>query len=145
MNGVMVTVFLVLAVAFSILVSSPISHWAVAQIENTTLPENTNNTRQIINLKDNTITLINTTTNETIKTIPYTGNTGNTLANETLSGTAANMTANETLSGTAANMTANETLSGTAANMTANETLSGTAANMTANDNLTEKFRELGK
>jgi hypothetical protein len=127
MNGRLLIVILVLSGTFSILISSPISHWAVAQIQNTTLPENMNNTMRIINLKDNTITVINKTTNETISTMPYSGNTGN-------------MT-----SGTAANMTANETLSGTAANMTANETLSGTAANMTANDNLTEKFKELGK
>lgn len=48
----------------------------MAQIQNIT-PENTNNTRQFINLKNNTITVINTTTNEIIRTIPYTENTGN--------------------------------------------------------------------
>jgi hypothetical protein len=112
-------VFLVLSVALSILISSPISHWVMAQMQNTTLPENTNNTRMVLNLKDKTVTLINATTNETISV--------------------------KSVTEARKNMTANETLSGTAANMTANETLSGTAANMTANANLTEKFRELGK
>ena len=54
----------------------PFYHRAVAQIQNIT-PENTNNTRQFINLKNNTITVINTTTNEIIRSIPYTENTGN--------------------------------------------------------------------
>jgi hypothetical protein len=119
MNGALMGVFLVLGVALSILISSPISDWAMAQIQNTTLPENTNNTRMVLNLKDKTVTLINATTNETISVKPVTE--------------------------TRENMTANETLSGNAGNMTANETLSGNAGNMTANINLTEKFRELGK
>lgn len=118
-NNVLMTVFLVLSAAFSILIASPIFHWAMAQIQNTTLPETTNDTRRIINLKDNTITVINKTTNETISTTPYTGNTGN--------------------------ATPNESLSGTALNATPNETLSGNVGNMTTNDSLTEKFRELGK
>ena len=91
------TVFLVLSVAFSILISSPVSHWAVAQMQNTTLPQNTNNTKQIVNLKDRTITLVNTTTNETISVKPIPETTGNMTANKTLSGTAANMTANDNL------------------------------------------------
>jgi hypothetical protein len=48
----------------------------VAQIQNIT-PENTNNTRQFINVKNNTIRVINTTTNEIIRTISYTENIGN--------------------------------------------------------------------
>jgi hypothetical protein len=96
-NNVLMTVFLVLSFAFSILISSPVSHWAVAQMQNTTLPHNTNNTKQIVNLKDRTITLVNTTTNETISVKPIPETTGNMTANETLSGTAANMTANNNL------------------------------------------------
>ena len=75
MNGVLVTVFLVLGVAFSILISSLFYHWAVAQIQNTS-PENTNNSRQFANVKNNTVTVINTTTNEIIRTMSYTENTG---------------------------------------------------------------------
>ena len=76
MNGVLMTAILVLGIAFWILISYPFYHWAVAQVQNTT-PENTNNTRQFINVKNNTITVINTTTNEIIRTMPYTENTGN--------------------------------------------------------------------
>jgi len=61
----------------------PFYHRAVAQIQNIT-HENTNNTRQFINLKNNTITVINTTTNEIIRTIPYTENTGNMTAENTV-------------------------------------------------------------
>ena len=77
MNSLLATIFLLLSVAFSILITSHISHWVFAQIQNTTLPENTNDTRRIINVKNNTITVINTITNETISTMPYVENTGN--------------------------------------------------------------------
>ena len=83
MNGVLVTVFLVLGVAFSILISSLFYHWAVAQIQNTS-PENTNNSRQFANVKNNIVTVINTTTNEIIRSIPYTENTGNMTAENTV-------------------------------------------------------------
>ena len=82
MNGVLVAVFLVLGIAFSILISYPFYHWAAAQIQNIT-PENTNSTRQFINVKNNTITVINTTTNEIIRTMPYSENTGNMSAENT--------------------------------------------------------------
>ena len=55
----------------------------MAQIQNIT-HENTNNTRQFINLKNNTIIVINTTTNEIIRTIPYTESTGNMTTENTL-------------------------------------------------------------
>jgi hypothetical protein len=92
MISILLTIFILLGVAFSILVASHIFHWVIAQIQNTTLPENTNDTRRIINLRDNTITVINTTTNETIRTMPYLGNTGN-----MTSGNTGNMTTNDTL------------------------------------------------
>jgi len=132
MNRIMISSIIGLLSAFALLTPLVISHWTMAQIQNTTLPENMNDTRRIFNLKDNTITVINKTTNETISTMPYVRNIGN-------------MTANETLSPTTGNMTANETLSPTTGNMTANETLSPTTGNMTTKVNLTEKFRELGK
>ena len=119
MNAVLLKVFLVISVALSVLISSPISHWVVAQMQNTTLPENTNNTRMVLNLKDKTVTLINATTNETISVKP---------ATEKMQ-----------------NMTSNETLPGNAANMTSNETLPGSIGNVTSKANITEKFKELGK
>ena len=118
--------------AFALLTPLVISHWTMAQIQNTTLPENMNDTRRIFNLNDNTITVINKTTNETISTMPYIRNIGN-------------MTTNETLAGDTGNMTTNETLAGDTGNMTTNETLSPTTGNMTTKVNLTEEFRELGK
>src|SRR5215467_4389461 len=72
-----------LAIAISISASSIIFPWTFAQTQNKTSPGNSNDTRQIINLKDNTITLVNKTTNETISTTPYPAKTGNTTTNET--------------------------------------------------------------
>ena len=93
----MISSFIGLFSAFALLTPLVISHWTMAQIENTTLPENTNDTRQIINLTDNTVTLINTTTNETIGTMKYVGNTGNMTTNETLAADTGNMTTNQNL------------------------------------------------
>jgi hypothetical protein len=115
----MISSFIGLFSAFALLTPLVISHWAMAQIENTTLPENMNDIRQIIDLKDDTVTLINKTTNETISIRNLSEDTGN--------------------------MTTNETLAGDTGNMTTNETLSPTTGNITTKVNLTEKFRELGK
>jgi hypothetical protein len=132
MNAVLLKVFLLISVALSVFISSPIPHWGMAQMQNTTLPENTNNTRMVLNLKDKTVTLINATTNETISVKPTTE-------------TRENITSNETLPGSVGNITSNETLPGSVGNITSNETLPGSVGNMTSNINLTEKFGELGK
>ena len=86
-----------------------------------------NDTRQIINLKENTITLMNKTTNETISTAPYLSNTGNTITNETIN--------NMTSPGNTGSTITNETIN--------NMTSPGNTGNMSIN--LTEKFEALAK
>jgi len=111
--------FLGLAIAISISMSTIISPWALAQAQNETSPENKNDTRQIINLKDSTITLVNKTTNETLSTTPYPGKTDNTTTNETnkmiIPGKTSNTTTNETnkmiIPGKTSNTSINENLS----------------------------------
>jgi hypothetical protein len=103
----------------------------VSQAQDSTSPENADDTRMITNFKDRTITLLNTTTNEIISVRPFPEDIGNT-------------TTNQTLSGIAENTTTNQTLSGIAENTTTNQTLSGGARNMTSSEFLAEKFRELG-
>jgi len=78
----MITIGLVIALAQFI--PPIISDWTTAEAQNTTSSQNTNNTRMILNVKDNTVTLINATTNETISTRNLTEITGNTTTNETL-------------------------------------------------------------
>jgi len=85
MNQLLMTIFIGLIVVFALFISLVISDRTMAQAQNTTLPENTNNTRQILNLKDHTITLVNMTTNETISVKNYTGSETNLTTNETLS------------------------------------------------------------
>jgi hypothetical protein len=90
---------------------------AKAQIRTVPMPEN--GTRLLLNMKDQTQTLVNATTNETISVENFTFYKGN--------------------------ETTNETLPGNAANMTTNETFPGSIGNLTSKVNITEKFRELGK
>jgi hypothetical protein len=119
MKVISLTASLVLALAVSISVSSVISPWTLVHAQNKTSPENKNDTRQIINLKDNTITLVNKTTNETISTTPYPGKTGNSTINETnkmiLPGKTGDSTINETnkmiLPGKTGNISNTENLS----------------------------------
>ena len=94
---------LITGIAFSILIYS-VPHLVTAQSENKTSVDKANNTRQIINLEDNTITLIDNTTNKIISTMPYvaenvTANTSgnNTTKDTTLSVSAENDTTNKTL------------------------------------------------
>ena len=63
--------------------SSSVAHLVMAQSENKTSFDGKNNTRRIINLVNNTITVVDKTTNETISTMPFNPNTENTTANET--------------------------------------------------------------
>jgi len=112
------TILIGLTIAFAVPIPL-IVNLMMVQAQNATLPLNTNNTRAIWNLKNQTITLVNTTTNETISVNPFPEKVGN--------------------------MTTNETPSGSIGNMTTNETPSGSIGNMTTNDSLSEKFTELGK
>ena len=82
--------------------------------------QNTNNTKLIVNVKNHTISVVDTRTNETISTRSF--------------------------ATTPENMTTNNTLSGIEGNMTTNNTLSGILGNVSTNKiNLTEKFNSLGK
>jgi hypothetical protein len=98
------------SLALVLLAPSIIADWTIVQAQNTTLPQDTNDTRRVFNMIDNTVTLINATTNETISVMKFTTSAGNTTANETLPTSAGNTTANETLPTSAGNTTANETL-----------------------------------
>lgn len=82
--------------------------------------QNTNNTKLIVNVKNHTISVVDTRTNETISTRNF--------------------------ATTPEKMTTNSTLSGIEGNMTANSTLPGILGNAsTSKVNLTEKFSSLGK
>ena len=93
--------FLIVGLVFSLVVSFPLSHLALALLQNATSVEN--NTQEIINPKDKSMTLINKTTNETIGVMPYTGDKVNKSTNESIN--------NFTLLGTKGNITNNKTLS----------------------------------
>ena len=69
----------------------------MAQSQNTTLPQDTNNTRAIWNMKDRTITLVDPTTNETKIIGSFAVNTGNATTNETLTTNTGNATTNANL------------------------------------------------
>lgn len=87
--------------------------------------QNTNNTRAIINLKNHTITLIDTRTNETISVKNFTLSTGNNRTNETIG---------------------IQNISGNMGNTITNESKSTKNATENAeNVNLTEKFNALSK
>ena len=78
------TIFIGLTVSLALGIPLLIADWVMAQAPNTTLSQNTNNTRVIWNMKDHTITLVNTTTNETKSIGNFTVNPGNTTTNETI-------------------------------------------------------------
>jgi hypothetical protein len=118
MSRVLLTIFVGFTVGFVMLIPLT-AEWKMAQGQNTSLPENTNSTRMVLNLKDKTVTLINATTNETISVRNLAENTGN--------------------------MTTNQSLTTDNGNMTTNQSLTTDNGNMTTNQSLTEKFKELGK
>ena len=74
--------------------------------------QNTNNTKLIVNVKNHTISVVDTRTNETISTRNFATTPENMTTNNSLSGIEGNMTSNNTLSGIEGNMTTNNTLSG---------------------------------
>lgn len=114
MNRVLLTILVAFIFGFVMLIPL-IADWKMVQAQNTSLPENGNNTRMVLNLKDKTVTLINMTTNETISVRNLTENTGNITTNENL----------------------------TTEKITNNESLTTNAGNTTTNENLTEKFNVL--
>jgi len=84
MSSRSVTILLIFAITFSVLITSSIAKLVTAQGENKTNNVDNNNTRRIINLVNNTITIVDKTTNETISTMPYIANAGNDTSNSTL-------------------------------------------------------------
>jgi hypothetical protein len=60
-----------------------VAHLVIAKSENKTSFDGKNNTRRIINLVNNTITVIDKTTNQTVSTMPFTPFMKNTTNNET--------------------------------------------------------------
>src|SRR4249920_121727 len=115
-----ISLMVLIGVTVTFVLSAPflITGGMTAKAQIITVPMPANGTKLLLNMKDHTQTLVNATTNETIRVEKFIVIKGNETANETLPGNAANMTANETLPGNAANMTANETLPGSIGNMT---------------------------
>jgi hypothetical protein len=127
---------LTLAIAITI---PPIINLMMARAQNITLPQNTNDTKLIVSMKNHTLTFVNRTTNETIKVENFT--LGNATTNETLTTNKGNATTNETLTTNTGNTTTNENL--TPENTTIDETLTTNTGNTTTNENLTAKFNDL--
>ena len=98
----------------------------LVQAQNTTFSTNASDVKIIKNYTDRTLTLLNTTTNETISitSIPQEDE---------------NMTTNQTTQSNTENLTSNETLTH---KKTTNETLTTNTPN-TSNINLTDKFNTL--
>ena len=69
----------------------------MVQAQIITLPQNTNNTRVIVNMDNHTLTFVNATTNETISVKNFTLYRGNATTNETLPTNTGNTTTNENL------------------------------------------------
>ena len=107
-------IFMALTIVFSLFITT------LDRDKITGETQNTNNTKLIVNVKNHTISVVDTRTNETISTRNF--------------------------ATTPEKMTTNSTLSGIEGNMTANSTLPGILGNAsTSKVNLTEKFSSLGK
>jgi hypothetical protein len=104
---------LAITVTHVLVVIPLVDNWVMAQAQNTTTPENTTlpqkSTQKSI-IRDNILTVVNTTTNETIMVRNLTENAGNTTTNESLATNAGNATTNESLATNAGNATTNVNL-----------------------------------
>ena len=80
MNYIYLKFFLILSIILSILLSYA-AHLGLAQSENKTSSDDKNNTKRIFNLVNNTITVVDKTTNEIISTMPLNPNPENTTTN----------------------------------------------------------------
>jgi hypothetical protein len=104
---------LAVTVTHMLVVIPLVDNWVMAQAQNTTTPENTTlpqkSTQKSI-IRDNILTVVNTTTNETIMVRNLTENAGNTTTNESLATNAGNATTNESLATNAGNATTNVNL-----------------------------------
>jgi hypothetical protein len=129
MEGIKWTSFIVLTTLLTLVIQLLIINPVMAQDSNTTLAQNRNNTKLIVDLKNHTITTIDTTTNETISVKKFTPiEVANTTTNESLTTNSENATSN-------GNLAPEKT--------TINETLTTNSENATTNENLTAKFNAL--
>lgn len=128
MEGISWTSFIVLTTVVALVIQLLIISPVMAQGPNTTSAQNRNNTKLIVDLKNHTITLVNTTTNETISVKNLTPKAAvNTTTDENIITNAINATNG--------NLTPEKT--------TINETLTTNTENATTNGNLTAKFNAL--
>lgn len=102
MNGNWSTIFIGMHIALLLAVLTLSHGWTGVQAQNATSSD-TNDTRMILNMKDNTVTLLNTTSNETISIRNLTADSENTITNETKS--SSNVTENAENSTTDLNLT----------------------------------------
>ena len=129
MEGIKWTSFIVLPTLLTLVMQLFTINPVMAQDSNTTLAQNSNNTKLIVDLKNHTITTIDKTTNETISVKKFTPIE------------VANTTTNESLTTNIENATIDEIL--TPENTTTNETLTTNSENATTSENLTAKFNAL--
>lgn len=102
MNQNWLTIFIAMNIALLLSVLTLSHSWMGVQAQNTT-SSLANDTRMILNVTDNTVTLLNTTSNETISIRNLTTDSGNLIINETKSGS--NVTENAENSTTDLNLT----------------------------------------
>ena len=129
MESIKWTSLIVLPTLLTLVIQLLIINPVMAQDSNTPLAQNSNKTKLIVDLKNHTITTIDTTTNETISVKKFTPIE------------VANTTTNESLTTNIENATADEIL--TPENTTTNETLTTNSENATTSENLTAKFNAL--
>ena len=102
MNQNWLTIIIAMNIALLLSVLTLSHSWMGVQAQNTT-SSLANDTRMILNVTDNTVTLLNTTSNETISIRNLTTDSGNLIINETKSGS--NVTENAENSTTDLNLT----------------------------------------
>src|SRR5438093_1672975 len=121
MDRVILTIIIGITVTLGLAIIPVISYWLIAEgqyitmVENNTLPQKS--TKKMI-IRDNIVTVINTTTNETISVRNLTENAGNATTNQTLTTNGGNATTNQTLTTNGGNATTNQTLTTNGGNAT---------------------------
>jgi hypothetical protein len=132
MNQILLAILIAMTVTQVLVVLPLIDNWMIAKAQNTITPENKTSQEPAVKMiiKDNTVTVINTTSNETISIRNLTEDTGN-------------ATTNETITADTGNATTNETITADTGNATTNETITADTGNATTNETLTEKFKAL--
>jgi hypothetical protein len=113
----------------------------MAQAPNSSLAYNLN-TNRIVDLKNHTITIVDSKTDQPIRVCKFTPiEAANMTTNNTLTTSIGNVTSCENL--TPVKPTIDETITTNTGNATTNETLTTNMENETTNVNLTDKFSDL--